>query len=87
MALAPYNAVAAASFSTSIVSISLVLIPATEEPNRVVGSPLASWSLDTFTTSSNTIPSTTHRGLFSPLIDVAPRTRILGALPKVLDTF
>ena len=48
------ESVAAAAFTTSIVSISLVLIPATEEPNRVVGSPLASWSLDTFTTSSNT---------------------------------
>lgn len=29
----------------------------------------------------------TQRGLFSPLIDVTPRTRTLGAAPNVPDTF
>lgn len=32
-------------------------------------------------------PSTTHSGLESPKIDVAPRMRILGAAPKVPETF
>ena len=33
------------------------------------------------------MPSTTHSGFELPKIDVAPRTRILGAVPKVPDTF
>ena len=33
------------------------------------------------------MPSTTHSGFELPKIDVAPRTRILGAVPNVPDTF
>ncbi len=62
-------------------------MPATDEPSSVVGSPLASWSLEMLTTSSSTTPSTTQSGLFSPLIDVTPRTRTLGAAPNVPETF
>ena len=62
-------------------------MPATEEPSSVVGSPLESWSLEMSTTSSSTMPSTTHSGLLSPLIDVTPRMRTLGAAPNVPETF
>lgn len=33
------------------------------------------------------MPSTTHSGFELPKIDVAPRTRILGAVPNVPETF
>ena len=71
----------------SKVSMSEALMPATDEPSSVVGSPDDNWSLEMLTTSSSTTPSTTHSGLFSPLSDVTPRIRTLGALPKVLETF
>ena len=87
IARAPYMAVAAASFRMSNVSMSSALMPATEEPSSVVGSPLESWSFDTFTISSSTTPSTTHSGLLSPVIDATPRIRTLGAAPNVPDTF
>src|SRR5690606_30082973 len=87
IARAPYNEVAAASFRIWNDSISPGLRPATDDPRRVVGAPVDSWSLEIFTMSSKITPSTTQRGLLSPVMDVAPRTRILGAAPNVPDTF
>ena len=37
--------------------------------------------------SSMMTPSTTHNGFELPKIDVAPRTRIFGAVPNVPETF
>ena len=53
----------------------------------VVASPDERELASTLTTSSMITPSTTHSGFESPKIEVAPRTRILGAAPKVPDTF
>src|SRR5690606_514790 len=87
IARAPYNAVAAASFSTVKDSISSGFNPATDDPNNVLASPVDRASLEMFTASSKITPSMTHKGLLSPVIDVAPRTRILGAAPKVPETY
>ncbi len=80
-------AVAAASFNTVIDSMSSGFNPATEDPNKVLASPVDSASLEILTASSKITPSITQSGLLSPVNEVAPRTRILGAAPKVPDTF
>ncbi len=49
----------------------------------VVASPDDKELASTLITSSMITPSTTHNGLESPKIDVAPRMRIFGAAPKV----
>ncbi len=54
---------------------------------RVTASPEDKLSASTSVTSSIMTPSTTHSGLELPYMEVAPRTRILGAVPKVPDTF
>ena len=87
IARAPYIEVAEPSFRIWKLSISSEFKPAIAEEIRVLASPEESWSADTSTTSSMMTPSTTHRGFDDPKIEVAPRTRILGAVPKVPDTF
>ena len=57
------------------------------EEISVVASPDESASASMSTTSSIMMPSTTHSGFELPKIDVAPRTRILGAVPNVPETF
>ncbi|MNV07129.1 hypothetical protein D3C71_975480 [compost metagenome] len=61
--------------------------PATEDPNNVLASPVDNASLEILTASSRMTPSITHKGLLSPVNEVAPRTRIFGAAPNVPDTF
>ncbi|MNQ85877.1 hypothetical protein D3C85_1010530 [compost metagenome] len=87
IALAPYIPVAAASFRILKLSISSGFKPATEDPINVLASPVVKASFEMLTTSSRIIPSTTQSGLLSPENEVAPRTRILGAAPKVPETF
>ena len=53
----------------------------------VSASPDDRLSASTSVASSMITPSTTQRGLEEPKMDVAPRTRILGAVPKVPLTF
>lgn len=57
------------------------------EGDSVVASPTRAASASMSTTSSIMMPSTTHSGFELPKIDVAPRTRILGAVPNVPETF
>ncbi|MNK95570.1 hypothetical protein D3C87_1158100 [compost metagenome] len=78
---------AAASFNTVIDSISSGFKPATEDPNKVLASPVDKASFEILTASSKITPSITHSGLLSPVSEVAPRTRIFGAAPNVPDTF
>ena len=68
-------------------SMSSALRPAIAELRSVVASPELRSSAPTSTTSSWMTPSTTQRGLDEPMIEVAPRTRILGAVPKVPERF
>ena len=53
----------------------------------VSASPEDNSSALTSVTSSMITPSTTQRGFDEPKIEVAPRTRIFGAVPNVPDTF
>ena len=87
IARAPYIEVAEPSFKIWKLSISSALSPATAEEISVVASPDDKSSAETSTASSKTTPSTTHNGVELPYIDVAPRTRIFGAVPNVPDTF
>ena len=79
--------VAEPSFRIWKLSMSSALRPAMEELMRVSTSPVARASALTSTASSMMTPSTTHSGLLLPKMEVAPRTRILGAVPKVPLTF
>ena len=63
------------------------LRPAMAEEISVTASPDDRASALMPTTSSIITPSTTHSGLLDPEMDVAPRTRIFGAVPKVPLTF
>ena len=67
--------------------MSSALSPAMAELMSVVASPDDKELASTLITSSMITPSTTHNGLESPKIDVAPRMRIFGAAPKVPETF
>ena len=67
--------------------MSSALSPAMAFDIRVSASPEDRLSASTSVTSSMITPSTTHRGLEEPKIDVAPRTRIFGAVPNVPLTF
>ena len=61
--------------------------PAIAEEIKVFASPDDNELASTLAMSSMMTPSTTHNGLDEPKIDVLPRTRILGAVPNVPDTF
>ena len=65
-------------------SMSSEFRPAMAELINVVASPDDKELASTFSIMT---PSTTHRGLESPKIEVAPLTLILGAVPNVPDTF
>ena len=79
--------VAEPSFRIWKLSISSGFKPAIAELINVSASPEERSSAPTSMASSMITPSTTHKGLELPYIEVAPRTRILGAVPKVPDTF
>ena len=68
-------------------SMSSAFRPAMAEEISVVASPEESASASMSTTSSMITPSTTHSGFELPKMEVAPRTRILGAVPNVPETF
>ena len=87
IARAPYMEVAEPSFRMLKLSMSSAFRPAMAELISVVASPEESASASMSITSSIMTPSTTQRGFELPKIDVAPRTRILGAVPNVPDTF
>ena len=87
IAFAPYIDVADPSLSILMLSMSSELRPAIAELIIVTASPDDSSSVLTSVTSSMMTPSTTHRGLEFPRMEVAPRTLIFGAVPKVEDTF
>ena len=87
IALAPYMEVAEPSLRIWKLSMSSALRPDMAELINVTASPDERSSVLTSTASSMITPSTTHNGLELPYMEVAPRTRILGAVPKVPETF
>ena len=80
-------AVADASFSTVILSISFGLIPPITELNIFITSGLFKSAAVTGTEFSNITPSNTHKGSAFPAIVAVPRIRIFGAAPGEADVF